>query len=496
MFETAELGRRVSRSHFKKQAPDLRIELLEVQQQLRRNKLFQVIIVFGGVDGAGKSETANMLNEWMDPRGIVTHAFDPPTEDERDRPEYWRYWLTLPRKGDIGIYLSAWYSRPLLDRIYGRSDLAAYERDLNRIATFEKELVDDGALILKFWMHLGKNAQKKRLHALEKDPLTRWRVTEREKEHWKMYDQFEVASNRLVHKTSTGEATWHIVEGQDHNYRTLTVAGVVRSALQQKLEESANAKGPTKPSPQNPRVPNVLTHLDLSQKIARRDYKLLLEKYQGHLNQLTQEAYQKRLSTIFVFEGVDAAGKGGAIRRLIAALDAHSYKVIPIAAPTDEELAHHYLWRFWRHLPRAGRVMLFDRSWYGRVLVERIEGYAREAEWKRAYAELNDFEEQLVERGAVIIKYWIHIGIDEQLQRFKARENTPYKRWKITDDDWRNREKWDHYEAAVDDMVTLTSTSFAPWTLVEGNDKRFARIKVLKTACERLEVALKKHKKK
>ena len=236
MFETAELGRRVSRSHFKEQVPILRTELLKVQQQLRREKRFQVIIVFGGVDGAGKSETANTLNEWMDPRGMATHAFGRPTEDERDRPEYWRYWLELPPKGDIGIYLSAWYSRPMLDRVYGRSDLAAYDRDLSRIAAFEKELVDDGALILKFWMHLGKKAQKKRLNDLEKDPLTRWRVTEREKENWKMYDQFEIASDRLVHKTNTAETAWHIVEGEDANYLTLTVAGIVRDALQRKLQ--------------------------------------------------------------------------------------------------------------------------------------------------------------------------------------------------------------------------------------------------------------------
>lgn len=493
MFETAELGRRVSRSHFKEQVPILRTELLKVQQQLRREKRFQVIIVFGGVDGAGKSETANRLNEWMDPRGMATHAFGRPTEDERDRPEYWRYWLELPPKGDIGIYLSAWYSRPMLDRVYGRSDLAAYDRDLSRIAAFEKELVDDGALILKFWMHLGKKAQKKRLNDLEKDPLTRWRVTEREKENWKMYDQFEIASDRLVHKTNTAETAWHIVEGEDANYRTLTVAGIVRDALQRKLQKDQQSARVAIPfvAETGARGPNVLTNLDMQQKCAKKEYQVLLEKYQGRLNQLTLEARRQGLSTILVFEGADAAGKGGAIRRLVAALDAHSYKVIPIAAPTDEEKARHYLWRFWRHLPRAGRVTLFDRSWYGRVLVERIEGFASEAEWKRAYAEINDFEEQLVERGAVVLKYWIHISKEEQLQRFKARENTPYKRWKITDEDWRNREKWEEYEGAVNDMVTLTSTGIAPWTLVEGNDKRFARIKVLKTACERLQEALK-----
>ncbi len=493
MFETAELGRRVSRSHFKEQVPILRTELLEVQQQLHSERRFQVIIVFGGVDGAGKSETANTLNEWMDPRGMATHAFGRPTEDERDRPEYWRYWLELPPKGDIGIYLSAWYSHPMLDRVYGRSDLAAYDRDLNRIAAFEKELVEDGALILKFWMHLGKKAQKKRLNALEKDPLTRWRVTEREKENWKMYDQFEIASDRLVHKTNTAETAWHIVEGEDHRYRTLTVASIVRDALKKKLQNDDRATRVAVPFVVDcdARGPNVLTNLDMQHKCAKKDYEVLLERYQGRLHQLTLEARRQGLSTILVFEGVDAAGKGGAIRRLVAALNAHSYKVIPIAAPTDEEKARHYLWRFWRHLPRAGRVTLFDRSWYGRVLVERIEGFATEAEWKRAYGEINDFEEQLVERGAVVLKYWIHIGKEEQLQRFNARENTPYKRWKITDEDWRNREKWEQYEAAVNDMVMLTSTGIAPWTLVEGNDKRFARIKVLKTACERLEEALK-----
>ena len=496
MFETAELGRRVSRSHFKEQVPILRTELLKVQQQLRREKRFQVIIVFGGVDGAGKSETANTLNEWMDPRGMATHAFGRPTEDERDRPEYWRYWLELPPKGDIGIYLSAWYSRPMLYRVYGRSDLAAYDRDLSRIAAFEKELVDDEALILKFWMHLGKKAQKKRLNDLEKDPLTRWRVTEREKENWKMYDQFEIASDRLVHKTNTAETAWHIVEGEDANYRTLTVAGIVRDALQRKLQNDKQYARVVVPfvAETGAQGPNVLTNLDMHQRCAKKEYKVLLEKYQGRLNQLTLEARRQGLSTILVFEGADAAGKGGAIRRLVAALDAHSYKVIPIAAPTDEEKARHYLWRFWRHLPRAGRVTLFDRSWYWRVLVERIEGFASEAEWKRAYAEINDFEEQLVERGAVVLKYWIHISKEEQLQRFKARENTPYKSWKITDEDWRNREKWEEYEAAVNDMVTLTSTGIAPWTLVEGNDKRFARIKVLKTACERLQEALKAQK--
>lgn len=498
MFETAELGRKVTKRDFKMQAPVLRTELLKVQQELRREKKFQVMIVLGGVDGAGKSEMANTLSDWMDPRGIATHAFGSPTDDERDHPEYWRYWKTLPPKGDIAIYIGAWYSRPLLDNAYERTGLATYDRELSRIVSFERELVNDGVLILKFWMHLGKKAQKKRLDALEKDSLTRWRVTDREKENWVMYDRFEAASDRLIHKTNTAETSWHIVEGEDPNYRTIAVARTVLNEMRQRLSVKsvkATAVPSFVSSDQEPAI-NVLRQLDLNQNLIKKEYKVQLEKYQGRLNRLALEAHQSGLSTVLIFEGADAAGKGGAIRRLVAALNAHQYKVIQIAAPTDEEKARHYMWRFWRHLPRAGFITLFDRSWYGRVLVERIENFATETEWKRAYAEINDFEEQLVESNVVVVKFWIHISKEEQLKRFSARENTPYKRWKITDEDWRNRERWDEYEDAVDDMVQLTSTAAAPWTLVEGNNKRFARIKVLKTCYHFLEEALSRKKKK
>jgi polyphosphate:AMP phosphotransferase len=501
VFETAQLGRKVSRAEFKEQEPVLRTELLEIQQQLR-SASFPVILVFGGVDGAGKSETVNVLNEWMDPRGIITRAFEAPSEDERARPEFWRYWLALPPAGRIGIYLSSWYSRPLVDRAYDRIDIPAFDQRLDRIAAFEKELADDGALILKFWMHLGKKAQKKRLVDLEKDPLTRWRVTDTEKRHAKMYDAFATAAERLIQKTSTGQAPWEIVEGSDHNYRTLAVLARVRDAVRQRLAQAqeqraaAPAKVQAKTKARRPAArrtngaptgPTVLSQLDMTQSVSRKDYKVLLEQYQGKMNLLARKAKAAKVSTILVFEGADAAGKGGAIRRVMAALDAREYQVIPIAAPTDEEKAHHYLWRFWRHLPPAGRITVFDRTWYGRVLVERVEGFASEDAWSRAYAEINDFEEQLIEHHTVILKYWIHITKNEQLARFKAREDTAYKRYKITPEDWRNREKWEAYEQAVHDMVARTSTVAAPWTLVEGNDKNFARIKIIRTLCDRLE---------
>jgi polyphosphate:AMP phosphotransferase len=514
MFEAAELGRTIEKDEFKKQEPILRTELLEVQRQLAASR-FPLIVVFAGVDGAGKGETVNLLNAWMDPRWIVTRAYQEPSDEESERPEYWRYWRDLPPRGRIGLFLSSWYSRPVLDRVYGRIRVAEFDRQLTRIAAFERNLTDDGALILKFWMHLGKRAQKKRLQTLEKDRLTRWRVTKSQWQHWRMYDKFVAAAERALRRTSTVEAPWIIVEGVDEAYRSVTVATTIRDALRKAVAESdgqrrepaqvsgAKTRGrKTVNAPESrssatlgtPRAARpestILSSLDMSQAVSKKDFGIELERAQGRLNLLSRKAQAKAVSTILVFEGWDAAGKGGAIRRITGALDARSYQVIPIAAPTDEERAHHYLWRFWRHLSRAGRLTIFDRSWYGRVLVERVEGFATEQEWRRAYSEIGEFEEQLVERGIALVKYWIHISEDEQLRRFKDRQKARYKEWKLTDEDWRNREKWPEYERAVNDMVEQTSTRLSPWTLVEGNDKYFARLKVLKTLCASLERAL------
>jgi AMP-polyphosphate phosphotransferase len=515
MFEAAELGRTIQKDEYKKQVPTLRTELLEVQRRLTAAP-FPVIVVFAGVDGAGKGETVNLLNAWMDPRWIVTRAYTEPSEEERERPEYWRYWRDLPSKGRIGLFLSSWYSLPVLDRVYGRIRVAEFDRRLTRVAAFERTLTDDGALILKFWMHLGRRAQKERLRTLEKDRLTRWRVTKSQWQHWRMYDKFVAAAEHALRRTSTVQAPWTIVEGVDEAYRSVTVATTIRDAIRKALAGADGARRDSKvmsgdrqrsrhkaaspsrsqpaaagqpPGPANAGA-TILRSLDMTQAVPRKKFATELERYQGRLNLLSRKAQSKGISAILVFEGWDAAGKGGAIRRITGALDARTYQVIPIAAPTDEERAHHYLWRFWRHLSRAGRLTIFDRSWYGRVLVERVEGFATEPEWRRAYSEIGEFEEQLVGRGIVLVKYWVHITEDEQLRRFKEREKARYKQWKLTDEDWRNRAKWADYERAVNDMVEQTSTGLAPWTLVEGNDKYFGRLKVLKTACDSLERAL------
>ncbi|SCA57352.1 UDP-galactose-lipid carrier transferase [Candidatus Terasakiella magnetica] len=511
MFETAELGRSISKKEFEAEVQDLRTELLGIQQDLRQCD-FPVVIVMAGVDGAGKGTTVNSLNEWMDSRWIDNNAYVRHSDEESERPPYWRYWRDLPPKGKLGIFLSSWYSSPLLDNVYGTITKAEYDEKLDRIKAFEKTLADDGALILKFWMHLGKDEQKKRLKKLEKDELQSWRVNESDWNHWRLYDQFIDSAERLIMRTSKGHAPWSIVEGVDPRYASLTVAKQIRDAIVRHIElrktqkealaqlkakqasepevdaGKANKDAPVEPLP----YPTVLSSLDMSQKAEKAAYKTELKALQGRLNMLSRKASERGVSTVLVFEGSDAAGKGGNIRRITTALDARSYKVLPFAAPNDDERAHHYLWRFWRHMSRAGRMTIFDRSWYGRVLVERCEGFAREDEWRRAYGEIVDFEDQIVDHGTVLLKFWIHIDPDEQLARFKAREVTPWKQWKLTDEDWRNREKWALYEEAVNDLVEKTSTSNAPWTLVEGNDKKFARLKVLRSVCDALEARLAK----
>lgn len=493
MFESAEIGHKISKDLWKKEVPELREGLLDAQLDLLQCKKFPVIILVAGVDCAGKGETVNILNEWMDPRHIETHALRDLTDEELERPRMYRYWRVLPPKGKVGIFIGTWYSNPLIDNVYGYSKNAELDQQLERIVRFEKMLCNEGTLILKFWLHLSEDEQKKRLKSLEKDQKTRWRVTDTDWQHYNMYDKFRQVSERMLRQTSTAESPWTIVEGADPRYRYLTIGKAVLNALRQRIDAQEPPKHEEPIPPIMPTIDNLLLlkTLDLNKKIKKSDYVEQLEKYQGKLNLLTRHPEFKKLSLVIVFEGNDAAGKGGSIRRITQALDARQYRVIPVAAPTEEERAQPYLWRFWRNVPRKGRFAIFDRSWYGRVLVERIEGYCSHLDWMRAYGEINDFEEQLHRKKTLVIKFWLSISEEEQLRRFNEREKISFKRFKITEEDWRNREKSKEYEVAVCDMIDRTSTEIAPWTLVEANDKNYARIKVLKTVCERIEKALK-----
>jgi polyphosphate:AMP phosphotransferase len=494
MFESAELGHKIDKETYDKEVPVLRAALLEAQNNLATLAKFPVIILISGLDGAGRGESVNLLNEWMDPRFMLTHGMGDPSDEELDRPMMWRFWRALPPKGRVAIFLGSWYTWPILNRVTGRTNAADLDQSLERAKRMENMLIDEGALIIKFWLHLSKDKQKKRLERLEKDPLTRWRVTHRDWKHYKLHDKFRAVHESVIRHTSTAHAPWIIVEGYDSRYRNLTVGKMILEALQKRLEEVKKKPVEVIAPPLLPSIDNVnvIKQLDLTLKIKKADFERELEKYQGKLALLTRRAKFKNIAVVTLFEGNDAAGKGGAIRRITSALDARQYSIIPVAAPTEEERAQPYLWRFWRHIPRKGRLIMFDRSWYGRVLVERIEGFCSKADWMRAYSEINDFEAQLVRNNIVVVKFWLAISQEEQLSRFKGREETAFKQFKITADDWRNREKWPAYEHAVCDMVDRTSTEIAPWTLVEANDKYYARLKVLKTLCGRIEAALEK----
>ena len=507
MFESAELGHTVEDAKYEKEASKLRAELLEAQYELLSDKSFPVIVLVNGVDGAGKGETVNLLNEWLDPRHVRTRAFGPPTESERLRPEMWRFWRSLPPKGKIGVLFGSWYTNPILGRVLdGMSDgkLAA---DLDRVRTFEQMLVDDGAVLVKLWFHLSKKTQKKRLVSLEKDKLTRWRVTPQDWKNFARYDRFRRVSEHVLHETSTGAAPWLVIDGSNANYRALAVGrallaaikarlGAAREAAQQNGKANGKKNGASAMPPaavsmlRTLATAGLLKNLPFEERLSKQKYEVKIVKAQAKLGRLSRSPKMKKRAVVVVFEGMDAAGKGGGIRRITQAVDARHYSVIPIAAPTDEERAQPYLWRFWRHLPRLGQFAIFDRSWYGRVLVERVEGFATENAWSRAYHEINAFEEELADSGIVILKFWLAITKEEQMKRFKEREATRHKQFKITAEDWRNRRKWDDYVVAASDMIARTSTSYAPWTVLEANDKHLARVRAIDTLNARLDDAL------
>lgn len=501
MFESAELGHTIDDATYDKEAKKLRGALLDMQYELLEDQSFPVILLVNGIDGAGKGETVNLLNEWLDPRHVKSIAFDAPTDEEAMRPPMWRFWRNLPSKGKIGILFGNWYTDPITDRATGRTRRSQLPGAIERIRRFEKLLDDDGALLVKLWFHLSKKGMKNRLKELEKNKLTRWRVTKNDWTNFAAYDRFAKVSEHVLRETSTGEAPWVVIDGSDPNYRAITAAKTLLAAVKGRLEvcrvrrEEAAAmkkKSASKVLPtttaliQSIDTARILRDLPFEERLSKEKYATRVGKAQGELARLSRAPEMAKKSVVVVFEGMDAAGKGGAIRRVTQALDARRFTVVPIAAPSDEERAQPYLWRFWRHLPKDGRFVIFDRSYYGRVLVERVEGFASQKAWSRAYAEINDFEEQLHDSGTIVVKCWLAITKEEQMRRFKEREKTKFKRYKITAEDWRNRKKWDDYIVAASDMIDRTSTSIAPWHVIEANDKHLARVRVIEAIAKRM----------
>lgn len=490
MFENAELGHATPKDVYKQEAAELRAALLEAQRQLA-DAPFSVLLVVAGSPAAGKSEAVNLLLDWMDARGIETHAFARPTGEEKRHPPLWRVWRRLPARGRTGIFFGGWELDPVVRYAFGKLDRGRFDAAITRYCEFERMLTLEGTLLVKVWLHLSRPAMKARLREQRDDPAQAWRVTKLDRRILKRYDDFLSASELLLRRSSTGEAPWTVVEATDWRYRNLTVARTLLTALQERLARAGQAL--PRPAPQPVRLTpdpvNVISRLDLTRTLDEKTYAKELAAAEAELGPLTRKLRKKKRSAILVFEGTDAAGKGGAIRRLTHAMDARDYRVISVSAPTDEERAHPYLWRFWRQVPPRGRVTIYDRSWYGRVLVERVEGFAAPDEWGRAYEEINEFEAQLADFGVVVIKFWLAISPQEQLERFRDRQLTPYKQHKLTAEDWRNRERWDSYVAAASEMVERTSTERAPWVLVEAENKEHARVKVMRTVVDRLRAA-------
>lgn len=494
MLETVDLATKVRKKDYKALVDDLEVRVAGLQRLAIDHKI-PIAILFEGWGASGKGRLISELLQTLDPRGVNVHPIHSPNEEEYLRPFLWRFWTKTPERGRIAIFDRSWYGRFLVDQMDRIAGKISMQKAYEEINAFERQLVDDGHVIFKFFLHISQKEQKKRFKALESNPFTAWRVKEMDWKKHHQYDTYLEVTEDLLTNTHTKVAPWSVVEAQDWRFAALQVMNTICEGIEEKIHEINQNRKHGKEQIVNlkPVPKSMLATSNLNLELSRPDYEKEVKKYQARIWELEHEIYQKRLSVVIVYEGWDAAGKGGNIKRLVRQMDPRGYEVIPVAAPNDLELSHHYLWRFWMKMPKAGHFAIFDRSWYGRVLVERIENLAREDEWKRAYREINEMEEHLTNFGTILFKFWVDISLEKQLERFQDREETPTKKWKITGEDWRNREKWEDYRDAVDEMLWRTHTANAPWTIVESNCKWYARVKALKTVVMELEKQLLKH---
>ena len=422
----------------------------------------------------------NELIQFLDPRGFSMHSIGSPNDEERARPLLWRFRVRTPSKGRIAIFARSWYSRALAEQMSGIDWKNAMKRSIAAINSFERHLSDDGAIIIKFYLHISKEEQKKRLDEREHNPLTSWMITTGEWDFHHHYDSYLPIIEQFIEGTDFPHAPWTIVEATDKNHTILKIYSTAVKTLEKHLAQK-ESHGKKENDIIKPKKTGFKRKSAPPSSFSKDEYEQDLLKYQDRIRDLQYSLYKRKIPLIIVYEGWDAAGKGGNIMRLVRHMNPRGYDVVPIGRPDQTELDHHYLWRFYTRFPKSGHITIFDRSWYGRVLVERVEGFCTPHEWKRAYNEINEMEEVYIGSGGGLVKFWLEIDKDEQLKRFNQRQNDPLKQWKITEEDWRNRKKWDEYDEAVDEMLARTSTQLAPWTVVESDDKQYARLKTLQT---------------
>ena len=488
MLSDVDTKAKLKKSAYKEAMADLDVRLGILQREMKASEV-PTVIALEGWQSAGKGKVLNRILQPLDPRGFKVWNLHRATEIEVMYPRMRRYWLHMPRNGSIGIFNHSWY-RHMFDHAINVNRVPLPNNILERIRTFERQITDHGAVMLKFFFHITRDEQAKRFAALESDPSYSWKVGKDERRQQKRYKAYAAAVDNVISGSDSEATPWVVVPSSDWRYATVQVGEAIATAFESAVSPKASrdVEG---------RVPNISTResdplakTDLSATVNKDLYDKQLSKLQAKLRRLQHDCYRHRVPVVIAYEGWDAAGKGGNIRRLTRELDPRGYDVYGIAAPEGEEKDQHYLWRFWHGVPKAGHFAIFDRSWYGRLLVERVEGFASVEAWSRSYEEINAFERELIYDGAVVCKFWIHISQEEQLARFEGRQERADKQWKITDEDWRNRKKWDAYYAAASDMIERTSTKSAPWTVVAGNDKRHARLTALRTVNKRIEAAL------
>ena len=466
-------------TNYKELISQLRQELSGQQLKIRDKKL-PVIVIFEGWSASGKGSLIAEMIKYLDPRFFKVHSFLPATESEMRYPLLDRFWKDIPEYGKMLIMDRSWYQELAIARMEEDISSKEYKNRVKSVNTFERQLSDDGYLIIKLFLHISKEEQAQRFEKLCDNDDTSWRVTKLDKKRHKHYDEYYDAFDDMTEQTNTAYAPWNIIDAADKTLAKYQMFDIITKSITNAIEEKRQ------PNPVNEVFPLLtmpsLADISLDDKVLSPDeYAEQLKKCQKELSKLHNRLYRAKIPMMIAFEGWDAAGKGGAIKRIASALDPRGYEAVPIAAPDKAELARHYLWRFWNRIPKTGHIAIFDRTWYGRVMVEKIEGFTSPQRCGQAYTEINEFEKELTDSGVIIVKFWLQIDKDEQLKRFTERQNTPEKQWKITDEDWRNREKWDSYEDAVNEMLCRTSSEYAPWNVIEANDKLYARIKVLKT---------------